>query len=94
MPLFDSDEVLLMDPPLHALLVRFGCTSRGKRRRTGRVSSSKATAGSDDKDPFLGARVKEDLEVVQKRLGSAYGNFTLVSLSTTLEVEMLRHQLL
>ncbi|KAH0685721.1 hypothetical protein KY290_017249 [Solanum tuberosum] len=58
---FDADEVLSMDPPLHPLLVRTGSTSRGKRRRTGSASSSKAVLNSDDDDPLSDARVEEDL---------------------------------
>uniref|UniRef100_M1DNB9 Uncharacterized protein n=1 Tax=Solanum tuberosum TaxID=4113 RepID=M1DNB9_SOLTU len=41
-PLFDTDEVLPMHPPLHPILVRVGSTSRSKRRRMGRANSSKA----------------------------------------------------
>ncbi|KAH0698648.1 hypothetical protein KY284_012863 [Solanum tuberosum] len=89
-PLFDTDEVLPMDPPLHPLLVRSGSTSRSKRRRTSRASSSRAAAGSDDEDPLSGAWVEEDLEVVRERMGSAYTKFTSVPLSTSLEVEILR----
>uniref|UniRef100_M1D8X6 Putative plant transposon protein domain-containing protein n=1 Tax=Solanum tuberosum TaxID=4113 RepID=M1D8X6_SOLTU len=84
---------LLWIPPLHPLLVRSGSTSRGKKRRTGRESSSKEAASSDDEGPLSGAQVKEDLAAVQKRLRSAYVDFTLISPSTALEVEMLRREL-
>uniref|UniRef100_M1DMY5 Putative plant transposon protein domain-containing protein n=1 Tax=Solanum tuberosum TaxID=4113 RepID=M1DMY5_SOLTU len=88
-PLFDADEVLPMDPPLHPLLVRTSSTSRSKRRRrTGRASNSKEAVDSDDEDPILGARVEEDLEAVRKKMGSAYADFTSVPPNTALEVEM------
>ncbi|KAH0722441.1 hypothetical protein KY290_005095 [Solanum tuberosum] len=77
-PLFDADE---------------GSTSRSKMRRTGRASSSKEAGDSDDEDPLSSARVEEDLEAVQKRMGSAYANFTPVPPSTAVEVEMLCCQL-
>uniref|UniRef100_M1DRK8 Uncharacterized protein n=1 Tax=Solanum tuberosum TaxID=4113 RepID=M1DRK8_SOLTU len=92
-PLFDADEVLSMDSPVHPLLVRTCSTSRSKRRRTGRGSNSKTAVNLDDDDPFSGARVEEDLEAVRKRMWSAYADFTPVPPSTTLEVEMLRCQL-
>uniref|UniRef100_M1DK41 Putative plant transposon protein domain-containing protein n=1 Tax=Solanum tuberosum TaxID=4113 RepID=M1DK41_SOLTU len=92
-PLFDADEVLLMEPPFHPLLVIQGSTSRSKKRRTGRASSSKAAMDSNDEDPLSGARIKEDLQAVRKRMGNAYAGFNLVPPSTALEVEMLRRQL-
>uniref|UniRef100_M1DAE6 Putative plant transposon protein domain-containing protein n=1 Tax=Solanum tuberosum TaxID=4113 RepID=M1DAE6_SOLTU len=93
LPLFDVDEVLPMDPPLHPLLVRTCSTSRSKRRRTGRDSSSKTAMDSNDEDPLSGARVEEDIEVVLKKMGNAYADFTLVPPSTAPEVKMLRRQL-
>ncbi|KAH0722485.1 hypothetical protein KY290_005135 [Solanum tuberosum] len=72
---------------------RSGSTSRGKKRRTGRESSSKEAASSDDEGPLSGAQVEEDLAAVRKRLRSAYVDFTLISPSTALEVEMLRREL-
>uniref|UniRef100_M1DXF8 Uncharacterized protein n=1 Tax=Solanum tuberosum TaxID=4113 RepID=M1DXF8_SOLTU len=92
-PLFNVDEVISIDPPLHPLLVRSGSTSRGKRRRISKASSSKAAVDLDDEDPLSGARVEEDLEAVWERMGSAYTEFTLVPPSIALEVEMLRCQL-
>uniref|UniRef100_M1DDQ5 Uncharacterized protein n=1 Tax=Solanum tuberosum TaxID=4113 RepID=M1DDQ5_SOLTU len=70
-----------------------GSTSRGKMRRTGRASSSKAAVNSDDEDPFSGARDEVDLETIWKKMGSAYANLTSVPPSTALEVEMLHRQL-
>uniref|UniRef100_M1DBZ5 Uncharacterized protein n=1 Tax=Solanum tuberosum TaxID=4113 RepID=M1DBZ5_SOLTU len=75
------------------VLPRSGSTSRSKMRRTSRANSSRAAAGSDGEDPLSGARVEENLEAVQERMGSAYTEFTSVPPNTTLEVEMLRHQL-
>uniref|UniRef100_M1DSN3 Putative plant transposon protein domain-containing protein n=1 Tax=Solanum tuberosum TaxID=4113 RepID=M1DSN3_SOLTU len=77
-PLFDADEVLSMDPPLHLLLVRTSSTSRSKMRRTGMASSSKEAMNSDDDDPLSAARVEKDLEAIRKRMGSAYADFTPV----------------
>uniref|UniRef100_M1DPH2 Uncharacterized protein n=1 Tax=Solanum tuberosum TaxID=4113 RepID=M1DPH2_SOLTU len=84
---------LTEDPPDGRSTYRLSFTSRGKKRRTGRASSSKVAAGSDDEVPLSGALVEEDLVAVRKRLGSAYTDFTPVSPSTTLEVEMLRREL-
>ena len=44
----------------------------------GRVSISKATLNSDEDDPQLGAWVEQDLEVVQKKMASPYGDLTFV----------------
>uniref|UniRef100_M1DIB1 Uncharacterized protein n=1 Tax=Solanum tuberosum TaxID=4113 RepID=M1DIB1_SOLTU len=57
------------------------------------ISIRKAAVDSDDEGPLSSARVEEDLVAVQKRLGSAYANFTPVAPSITLEVEMLRREL-
>lgn len=77
MTLFDGDEVLPTNPPIQPLLIRVGFNSKGKRRRTSKARSSRAVAGSIDKDPLSRA--------------SAYTNLTLVPPSTSLDVDMFRH---
>uniref|UniRef100_M1DYZ1 Putative plant transposon protein domain-containing protein n=1 Tax=Solanum tuberosum TaxID=4113 RepID=M1DYZ1_SOLTU len=92
-PLFDADEVLPMDPPLRLLLVRTSSTSSRKKRRIGRARSSRVAMDLDDEDLLSGAWVEVDIETVQKKMGSAYADFTPVPPSTDLEVELLRRQL-
>lgn len=66
--------------------------SKCKRRKTSRVSSRRAIANIDDEDPFSSKRVEIDLGTVQKKMGSGYVDFTMVTSSTTLKVELLRQQ--
>ncbi|KAH0685356.1 hypothetical protein KY284_015909 [Solanum tuberosum] len=74
-------------------LIRQASTSRSKRRTTGRASSNKAAMDSNDEALLSGALVDEDLAAVQRRLGSAFADFTPAPPSTALEVEMLRREL-
>ncbi|KAH0650067.1 hypothetical protein KY284_029979 [Solanum tuberosum] len=108
-PLFNVDEVIYMDPPLHPILVRSGSTLRKKRRRIVRASNSQAAAEADKEGGDDGARegarptqsqpslsgsgVEEDLAAIRRRLGRSFPDTTLVPPSTALEVEMLRRQL-
>lgn len=57
-------------------------------------SSIRVAVGLDDEDSLSGARVEVDMESLQKKIGSAYAEFTTVPPNTTLEVEFLQLHLL
>lgn len=58
-----------------------------------KVRIEKGAASCDGEDPLLGAHVEIDLEIVRKKMGSAYANFTRVPPNIDLELEILRYQL-
>lgn len=67
-------------------MVRYGSTSRIKRRKTGKDSNNKTAVDLYGDDTIW---VEKDLEVVRKVMENVFVNFTLVPSSIALEVEML-----
>ena len=58
MPLIDVDEVILTDPSIDPLLVRFGSSFRSERRRTNRANSSRVATCSECEYPLLATWVE------------------------------------
>lgn len=89
-PLFDADKVLPMDSPFHPLWSGWALLLGARR---GKLAWLEGIGRPQIRTVRIHSHVGEDLEVVQKRIGSDYAIFSPVQPNTSWEAEMLSLQL-